>query len=238
MFCKQIELSTKMKSLVKTIILLTSIAAFNSISYSQCKVLKESISEEYDGDCKKGLAHGKGKAIGLDTYEGEFKKGQPHGDGIYTYSYGSVYEGQWRFGVKEGAGKMTIPTFKGDSVIAGYWRDDRYIGETNVPAYSVVQKNNIERYTIKKIAGDNQSKIVIKTQSQNGLNSRVTDLQIVQSSGINQPNNSYSTLSSVEFPFEGSVTYTTPNKTNTIDLNVTFRFKINDPGSWEVILYN
>ena len=228
-----------MKTKRKAFIILSFVLVLYSFnSHSQCKVLKESISEDYDGECKNGLAHGKGTAIGLDSYEGKFKKGLPHGEGIYTYSYGSVYVGEFRFGDKEGQGKMTIPTFKGDSLVVGYWRDDRYIGEINLPAFSVVRKENIDRYVIKKVSGDNQNKVVVKTQSASGLNSRITNLQIVQSSGINQPDNSYTTISSVDFPFEGSVTYVTPNKTQTLDLTVTFRFKINDPGSWEVILYN
>ena len=43
-------------------------------AYSQtCEVDKESLKGTYTGDCKKNKAHGKGKAVGMDTYEGEFK---------------------------------------------------------------------------------------------------------------------------------------------------------------------
>jgi len=33
------------------------------------------IKGTYTGDCKKGKASGKGKAIGTDTYKGDFKTG-------------------------------------------------------------------------------------------------------------------------------------------------------------------
>ena len=37
-------------------------------TYSQtCEVDKESLKGTYTGDCKKNKAHGKGKAIGIDT---------------------------------------------------------------------------------------------------------------------------------------------------------------------------
>jgi len=42
---------------------------------NRCKVLKKEISSEYHGKCKKGLAHGKGKADGIDSYYGHFTKG-------------------------------------------------------------------------------------------------------------------------------------------------------------------
>ena len=65
-------------------------------TYAQdCKVLKESISGSYTGDCKKGRAHGEGTAKGEDSYTGEFKKGLPHGFGKYTWADGSMYEGDF-----------------------------------------------------------------------------------------------------------------------------------------------
>ena len=52
------------------------LAGFGS-AYSQnsnCQVNMKSISGSYAGGCKKGLAHGSGRAEGLDIYEGGFKK--------------------------------------------------------------------------------------------------------------------------------------------------------------------
>jgi hypothetical protein len=61
-----------------------------SILFAQeeCKVLMPEISGSYTGKCKKGLAQGKGLAIGTDTYEGRFLKGLPDGTG-------KIYMGRW-----------------------------------------------------------------------------------------------------------------------------------------------
>lgn len=70
--------------------------------YSQqsCKVLVPEIAEKYVGKCKKGFAHGKGLAVGIDRYEGSFKKGYPEGKGSYTWSTGEVYTGEWLQGTR------------------------------------------------------------------------------------------------------------------------------------------
>jgi hypothetical protein len=104
-------------------------------AYSQtCEVDKESLKGTYNGDCKKNKAHGKGKAVGVDTYEGDFKNGIPDGDGTYTWSNKNVFEGKYLKGLREGKGKMTIKREGGqDSVIEGYWKKDAYIGKNEKP---------------------------------------------------------------------------------------------------------
>lgn len=99
--------------------------------YAQdCEVLKKSISGIYEGDCKKGKAHGKGTAKGEDSYTGEFRKGLPHGFGIYTWGDGKIYEGDFKNGSMEGEGKMTISTKnKADSVVTGFWKGNEYLGK-------------------------------------------------------------------------------------------------------------
>ncbi|HET6723582.1 MAG TPA: hypothetical protein VFH07_12575 [Chitinophagaceae bacterium] len=104
-------------------------------SFSQtCEVDKESLKGTYTGDCKKNKAHGKGKAIGIDTYEGDFKNGLPDGQGIYTWSNKNVFEGKYVKGLREGKG---IITFKRqgaqDSIVEGYWKKDAYIGPNEKP---------------------------------------------------------------------------------------------------------
>lgn len=42
---------------------------------NNCKVLVPEIDSIYTGKCKKGFAHGKGNAIGIDAYKGKFYKG-------------------------------------------------------------------------------------------------------------------------------------------------------------------
>jgi len=58
---------------MKKLILLTLVAIFMPaflFAQEACLVLKPQIANRYDGECKNGLAHGKGIASGLDRYEG------------------------------------------------------------------------------------------------------------------------------------------------------------------------
>lgn len=77
-----------------------------------CTVFDKDIGNYYKGDCKDGLADGKGLAKGRDTYQGDFKAGGPHGYGVYTWGSGSGfegdrYEGQWTNDQRTGVGKYT-----------------------------------------------------------------------------------------------------------------------------------
>lgn len=74
------------------------------LAQNDCKVLVKELEGQYNGECKKGLAHGDGAAQGIDTYIGEFKKGYPHGFGVYTYLNGSNYVGAFKKGIKDGYG--------------------------------------------------------------------------------------------------------------------------------------
>src|SRR4030095_7379997 len=104
-------------------------------AYSQtCEIDKESLKGTYTGDCKKNKAHGKGKAVGIDTYEGEFKNGIPDGQGTYTWNNKNVFEGKYLKGLREGRGKMTMKRAGAqDSVIEGFWKKDAYIGKNEKP---------------------------------------------------------------------------------------------------------
>jgi len=126
--------------MTKTIILKIKAAAiilllFSFTAYSQtCEVDKESLKGTYTGDCKKNKAHGKGKAVGIDTYEGEFKNGVPDGQGTYTWSNKNVFEGKYLKGLREGKGKMTMKREGAqDSVVEGFWKKDAYIGKNEKP---------------------------------------------------------------------------------------------------------
>lgn len=103
--------------------------------YSQtCEVDRASLKGTYTGDCKKNKAHGKGKAIGIDTYEGDFKNGLPDGQGTYTWSNKTVFEGKYVKGLREGKGIMTFKKEgRQDSIIEGYWKKDAYIGQHEKP---------------------------------------------------------------------------------------------------------
>src|SRR5258705_5004298 len=110
-------------------------------TYSQnCTVEKESLKGTYAGDCKKGKAHGKGKAVGADTYEGDFKNGVPDGQGVYTWSNKNMFDGRYVKGLKEGRGTLTFRREGAqDSVVEGYWKKDVYIGQ-HENAWEVISK--------------------------------------------------------------------------------------------------
>lgn len=100
---------------------------------NQCKVYDSAISKSYEGECKDGLAHGKGTAKGVDHYVGEFYSGTIHGNGVYTWANGTTYNGEWYRGHRNGIGTFVfkrenisvIRTY--ENVNAGKWVGDKYI---------------------------------------------------------------------------------------------------------------
>lgn len=108
---------------------------FTINSFSQeCTVALAAIKGEYSGECKKGKAHGKGKAAGVDNYEGDFKNGLPDGQGTYTWSNGDTYSGKFIKGLREGKGLMRYKrSGAADSIVDGYWKKDAYVGKNEHP---------------------------------------------------------------------------------------------------------
>jgi hypothetical protein len=115
------------------LLLIAQIFVVNSFAQDNvnaCKVLADSLKTSYIGDCKKGLAHGKGVAIGADWYRGEFRYGYPNGQGEYHYSDSSVFVGEFLEGLREGKGVCRMPRIgMPDSVLTGYWSGDIYRGK-------------------------------------------------------------------------------------------------------------
>ena len=98
---------------MKSLILFFSILSFTSFSVplvaqTDCSVLKPGIDSVYFGKCKKGLAHGKGNAIGVDSYIGRFANGLPDGQGTYTWANGDTYSGSWMAGKQHGEGVFVL----------------------------------------------------------------------------------------------------------------------------------
>ena len=80
-----------------TIALFIIFSTLTSITYAES--LKFDAST-YEGEVKKGKAHGVGIFTFSDgsTYEGKVKKNKIHGKGKYTDAQGKVYEGKFRYG--------------------------------------------------------------------------------------------------------------------------------------------
>ena len=121
-------------SLCLTLILLvSSLLIYAQDSTQECKVLLQTISLQYKGDCKKGLANGKGEARGVHHYIGSFKNGLPNDKGTYYYSDYIFYTGNFQDGIKEGKGEMHyVRNNMADSIIKGYWSADEYRGKSYV----------------------------------------------------------------------------------------------------------
>ena len=98
------------------ILFILSTSAVSAIA-TDCKVNSINIVTEYSGDCRNGLANGKGVAIGIGTYVGEFRDGNKHGNGVYTEANGNRYEGEYRDNKRVGKGVYTWSTgdrYEGD----------------------------------------------------------------------------------------------------------------------------
>ena len=204
-------------------------------SQLECKVLLPALSGEYDGECKKGLAHGKGIAKGVDRYEGRFVKGYPHGKGRYEWSTGEYYEGDWKKGLRDGTGSYHFYSNQKDTIFAGIWENDRYQG----PVYGqpkVTQKLNVDRINFNRLADGEKVEMVIY---QGGSpTSEVYGFTVVGNSGTEYSVGKAVGFSGVIFPFKCRVTFSTLNAFRTQSFDCIVDFEISEPGNWQVKIHS
>ena len=201
---------------------------------SDCKVLLPRIADKYRGECKKGLAQGKGVAQGIDRYEGEFKKGLPEGLGVYHWADGSYYEGYWREGLRDGSGTMT---FKPDSIVKGFWKADKYSGKVDIKQYEVVQSRYVARTSFRKTS-NTPLQIKVKFTLGGVPNTTIEDFSMTYSSGEEFRMGTVYGIQNVTFPVNVRITYLTWNTMHTVQTNATIEFNINEPGTWDVNVQN
>lgn len=221
-----------MKKVLISLILLCTVVAYGQ---SDCKVLRQDIAESYSGACKKGLAHGKGEAKGEHTYVGNFKKGLPDGQGTMTYENGAEYVGNWKKGLRSGKGSYSIKIQDKDSIAKGLWKDDMYIGKSKDAGYKVVYQEGVQRYTIKKV-GDATSKVSIEIFDDGNRIDIPIDIKV--STGNYLFLNRKHTYESITIPFSCDIKFTMPNRYNSWTHNVEFKFKIEEPGEYEVQIHH
>lgn len=207
------------------------------MSQENCTVLVKELEGSYTGGCKKGLAHGKGQAQGVDFYEGRFSKGLPHGSGKYTWSNGKFYEGEWRKGLRDGEGSMTYPVQGQDSVKAGYWKDDIYIGKIIVPAYKIIRASGVQRSSIVK-GSDIGSGFRLNLNLAGKSNSGIEGFSMVCGTGSQFQSGSSYGIQDAVVPYTVVVKYRTWNNMQSTQHDVVFEFRINEPGTFEVTLSN
>ena len=122
-----------MKILIITLFL--TFSSLINIAYADSLKFAEST---YEGEVKKGKAHGVGIFTFSDgsTYEGKVSKNRIHGKGIYKDSQGKVYEGKFRYGtikvkidkktrdiikIKPKTGLEAYAEIKGTGVVSNSW---------------------------------------------------------------------------------------------------------------------
>lgn len=210
-----------------------------SIIYAQedCKVLMPEISGTYTGKCKKGLAQGKGLAVGTDTYEGRFLKGLPDGSGKYTWADGRVYEGSWEAGKRDGKGTMTYPTTGEDSVVVGYWKKDEYVGTELIPPYLVTRNQGIVRYSIRKV-NELGSGFSVGLYLAGSFNTDVDDFSLDADSGQLFESGRKRGIEEAVVPYKVYIKYRVWNQMHSQQHNVYFDFTINEAGTFEVTITN
>jgi len=209
---------------------------FGNYVYAQqldCKVTKAGISGSYSGGCKNGLAHGKGIAQGIDRYEGQFIKGMPDGKGTYKWADGNYYEGQWKNGMREGMGKMVYR----DSLVNGYWKNDKYLGVKLIPPYSITQSMSVSRSNITKSISSLDG-VKIRILQGGSDNKSISDFSIIYSSGNEYNTGNIYGIQNTLFPLDIKVRYRSWNQLHTAQYDVIFEFTINDPGTWDVVINN
>ena len=200
-----------------------------------CRVLMSTISVHYTGDCKKGLADGKGEAYGVDHYIGHFKKGWPDGKGVYKWATGEVYNGSFKKGMRHGVGSYTFKVAGKDSTLTGKWVKDKYVGNTGkTNVYSILYKNNISRITVNRFGDGNEIRIKFY---RNGGEIAVDGLMLIGDSGNVMTGRSFTGFDRVNFPFTGKLLFSVPNDFYSATLSCELRFRINVPGSYEVRIF-
>lgn len=221
-----------MKILISFIFFLSMVIAKPALSQkeSSCKVLVPELSGNYEGGCKKGLANGTGKAVGVDTYEGEFKKGFPNGIGTYTWANGDVYKGEFQKGKPDGEGVLTK---KNGEVEKGYWKYGYYTGEEkNAPLYKVNRKQYVSNYSIQRV-GDGEK---VNFVWQWGTRTLYTadGLQMNASSGVQTLQSNACGYGNITFPFNAHVEFDASDKAGTFSYHCIFDFELLVPGSYIV----
>lgn len=142
-----------MKRLVASFLLIT-FAVINTQAQSDCAVNLESIKGIYTGACNNGKANGNGKSVGTDTYEGAFLNGFPEGNGMYTWKDGHYFIGNFKKGKINGEGKMYYEAANGqDSIITGFWKNDKYVGQYEKPFKVIDQSSRISKLDIRMARG-------------------------------------------------------------------------------------
>ena len=220
-------------TLITLLLLLGSAGYLMAQNSSQdCKVLSGKISGTYTGECKNGLAHGKGHSIGVDEYEGKFKKGLPDGPGKYTWSNGNVYEGQWKNGVKHGAGVLFNSTT--NKATNGIWASDT-IKKVIVKEYKVLLASSISFVNIKRTPAIQTGRVQVEFDIPSS-HKFFSSLEIEHSSGLLVKSNGKCLFDDVTFPFKAEISFVISGQSFVIHKRCIAQFEIYEESGWTVVI--
>ncbi|NOY36596.1 MAG: hypothetical protein GXO83_03385 [Chlorobi bacterium] len=225
-----------MKILISFFVVFTAFFIHTNIyGQEECKVLMTPVSLHYQGDCKKGLADGKGEAYGVDYYQGEFKKGWPDGQGTYKWSTGEIYKGEWKKGKRNGMGSYSFKLQGKDTTIVGKWLKDKFIGsDRRENDYVITYKNNIGRITVTRIGDGNEVRLKFL---RHGGEVPVSNLLLYGDSGTVMNEWSFQGFDNVDFPFIAKITFSVLNDFGAASLFCELRIQINKPGHYQVYIF-
>jgi hypothetical protein len=226
---------------MKHLLLFLSIFLFTAFfiqlaAQENCRVLIPAIDSIYIGKCKKGFAHGKGTATGVDSYTGRFSEGLPNGKGTYTWANGDIYTGSWMAGKFNGEGILILKLENGDSIVDGLWENNKYLGPKPITP-RIITKVSIDRFSIKPTGGI-KDRVLIDFFQNGARNTTITNLLMSASNGIETRLGYTVGYDYIEFPVTIKVNYMTMNKLKSEQYQAIFEFEIFEPGDWLVEIHN
>ncbi len=219
--------------------IIISLAIMHSLhaQNESCRVLSEMISGVYSGDCKDGLANGKGKSSGEETYIGHFRNGLPHGKGKYYYKNGDIFQGYWEKGKKKGVGKLKHISDGKIQTLTGYWIDDGYAGVADPEiSYRITNASGLVNQSIVKsevTGGQNELTLLIKSAYTDFV---PFDLELDISSGQIIQSGKKFIINKYFCPFHCEVSYSTLVGNHRKKCRLTF--DILQYGKYTITMYN
>jgi hypothetical protein len=202
----------------------------------------EGLAGTYTGDCRNGLANGKGDARGRDHYTGMFKGGMPDGTGIYYYNDSEYYSGGFQDGIKEGKGEEHyLRKARPDSIIKGYWSGGEYRG-TKYTTYNFTTTEQFDQTQITPSGASGKMvtfEIGTTSGSPNGTGPGGSVLLLREL--ISPTSSILKTLSKYESSFKSYATYeiiSFPCKLfGTLSNGQTFEIELYKAANWKIRLY-
>ena len=221
-----------------TLCILISTVLVAKAQSADCKVLHPKLDSFYTGQCKNGLAHGKGTAIAEDIYQGEFKNGYPSGQGKYIWERNNkrIYKGHFKKGKFHGKGNLIFKkNNEKDSIVKGKWNNGEMTKRiTKEEPYKIIRQKSINKVNIYNEGAGNAVYIYFKRY---GGSSSDYYLQTVDvSSGFKRLDSNPIEVKEAEFPFNCDIYFRAPNALGANIHDCRAEFTINKPGKYRVII--